>query len=127
MQVLTLVHSVLATENKPELLATAIANQINGDAAFKKAGIIASPPVGATISITRPNTIKIGVVSALPSLTRYVQGPPDLLTITGIPQNGNSVTITATLTAQQPSTSGQSGTGAQTAPAAISGENPALK
>jgi hypothetical protein len=123
-QGLQVIHKVVAGENTPELLAAALAKDINGT--FSKAGITATAS-GSVISLRMVNPVTLTVSSSPPGLVQYVAGPPGLLAIKGTPHTGDTVTI-AGPPATQPSTGGaQPSGGAQTAPAAISGQSPALK
>ncbi len=131
-QGLQVIHQVVASENTPELLAAAIASDINGT--FGKVGITATAS-GKVISLRMTNPVTLTVTSSPPGLAQYVAGPPGLLTITGTPHKGDNIIIAGPLATQQPSGAGTQPSGggtqpsgsAQTAPAAISGENPALK
>jgi hypothetical protein len=123
-QGLQVIHRVAASENTPELLAAALVTDINGT--FGKVGITAIAS-GRVISLRMVNPVTLTVTSSPPGLVQYVAGPPGLLTITGTPHDGDTVTIAGPPATQQPSGGGQPSGGAKTAPAAISGENPALK
>ena len=128
-QQVSLTHTVVAGESTPALLAAAIAKDINGNSAFGKAGITASAS-GNVIALKMASGVVLDVTVSPVGHTEtalYVAGPPGLLTITGTPRSGDQVTVTATLATPQPSAGAQPTGGAQTAPAAISGENPALK
>jgi hypothetical protein len=118
-QGLSVAHTVTATEAlNLNLLAAHLASDMNH--VFGNTGLTALSS-GQQINVRMINPFILTVASSPVGLVQYVETPTRVLTVTGTPHAGNTITIGGPSATQQPSAAGA------TAPAAPSGQAPQAK
>jgi hypothetical protein len=107
---LTLTYTVLGTEKNAADLATQLSKRINADPNFKQAALstIAAPvnsngviyltvPSGATV-VWEPHDFSPAAGKSKSETAAFSDGPPPTLEISGKPQKGDKLVVTASLT-----------------------------